>query len=112
MNRHLQHYSALPTDALGPPMRAEPAKPADGPWKPLRPGYESRTLAGGAIEVRCTSLPVQPAKQKPAGFEDREQAAFEGWLAATKPAGDCEAVQAQWERSDERSEFLESEDQQ
>jgi hypothetical protein len=39
MNRHLQQYSALPTDALGPPMRAEPEKPADGPWKHLRPGY-------------------------------------------------------------------------
>jgi len=63
MNRHLQPYSALPTDALGPPMRAEPEKPADSPWKPLRPGYESRTLAGGAQEVRCTVLPVEPAKK-------------------------------------------------
>jgi hypothetical protein len=70
MNRHLINYSALPTDALGPPMRAEPTKPADGAWKPLRPGYEVRTLAGGAQEVRCTALPTQPPKQqKQAGVE-------------------------------------------
>jgi hypothetical protein len=64
MNRHLTDYAALPTDALGPPMRAEPEKPADGPWKPLRPGYVSRVLAGGAVEVKRTDLPVQPPKQE------------------------------------------------
>lgn len=63
MNRHLINYAALPSEVLGTPIRAEPEKPRDGAWKPLRPGYESRTLAGGAIEVRCTSLPVQPVKK-------------------------------------------------
>lgn len=110
MNRHLQQYSALPTDALGPPMRAEPAKPADGAWKPLRPGYVSRVLSGGAVEVKRTDLPAQPPKQKPASFEDREQAAFEAWLISAKPSGDCESVHGQWLRSLERLEFLEQEE--
>jgi hypothetical protein len=64
MNRHMTDYAALPTDALGPPMRTEPEKPADGEWKPLRPGYVSRVLAGGAVEVKRTDLPVQPPKQE------------------------------------------------
>lgn len=63
MNRHFQSYSTLPADALGPPMRAEPAKPQDGPWKPLSPGYESRTLVGGAVEVRSTGVSAQDLKQ-------------------------------------------------
>ena len=83
MNRHFIDYSALPTEVLGTPIRPEPAKPRDGEWKPLRPGYESRTLAGGAVEVRCTSLPTQPVK--PA---DPPSASAVSALAAPAPAGD------------------------
>jgi hypothetical protein len=63
VNRHMIDYSAMPTEVLGTPIRPDPPKPRDGAWKPLRPGYESRTLAGGAVEVRCTSLPVEPTKK-------------------------------------------------
>lgn len=63
MNRHFQAYNALPTEVLGTPIRQEPAKPRDGEWKPLRPGYESRTLAGGAVEVRTTGVSAQDLKR-------------------------------------------------
>jgi len=35
-----------------------------------------------------------------------EQRVFEDWLAKTKPPGDCEAVQALWEASDERADWI------
>jgi hypothetical protein len=85
MNRHFIDYAALPCEPLGTPIRPEPEKPRDGEWKPLRPGYESRTLAGGATEVRCTSLPTQPAK-KPA--DPPSASAVSAPAAALAPAVD------------------------
>jgi hypothetical protein len=35
-----------------------------------------------------------------------ERAAFEVWLYATLPSGDCESVQQQWLESDERANWL------
>jgi hypothetical protein len=102
MNRHMTDYAALPTDALGPPMRTEPEKPADGPWKPLRPGYVSRVLAGGAVEVKRTDLPVQPPKQPGTesvmhGLAEPSSAAPIEWQSGAPPsAGWREVVPAHW----------------
>jgi hypothetical protein len=63
MNRHFVNYSALPCEPLGAPIRHEPQKPHDGEWKPLRPGYEYRTLAGGATEVRATGITPEALKR-------------------------------------------------
>lgn len=117
MNRHLIDYAALPDVVLGTPIRASKPQPRDGEWKPLRPGYEARTLASGRQEIRPTdtslaelaSKPLAPPKQKPTTFSDREQAAFEEWLDRTRPDGDCESVQYQWAQSVERAAFLDQE---
>jgi hypothetical protein len=73
MNRHFI-YNALPTDALGAPTRTPPAKPADGDWRPLRPGYEARTLADGSTEVRGTPGSLTEMATKPAPVKPREPA--------------------------------------
>ena len=54
--------------------------------------------------------PVQ-RQVRPAVAEarDREQAAFETWLADTCPSGDVEAVQSQWETSRALASFLDAE---
>jgi hypothetical protein len=99
MNRHMTDYAALPTDALGPPMRTEPEKPADGEWKPLRPGYVSRVLAGGAVEVKRTDLPVQPPKQPGTesvmhGLAEPSSAAPIEWQSEVLPT--AEQAKAAW----------------
>jgi hypothetical protein len=99
MNRHMTDYAALPTDALGPPMRTEPEKPADGEWKPLRPGYVSRVLAGGAVEVERTDLPVQPPKQPGTesvmhGLAEPPSAAPIEWQSEVLPT--AEQAKAAW----------------
>ena len=43
------------------------------------------------------------------GHADREQAAFEEWLADTCPSGDVTEVQRQWETSSALQNFMEAE---
>lgn len=46
-----------------------------------------------------------PAQKKPRSRRDLEQAVFEEWLARVCPSGDHEAVQRQWEESDDYADF-------
>jgi hypothetical protein len=67
MNRHFQNYAALPSEALGSPIRKEAEKPSpETPWKPVQghPGYLGRINAQGVREVTHKDnvpAPVQPA---------------------------------------------------
>jgi hypothetical protein len=131
MNRHFVDYNAIPapcvqmadppktpsqiaTEQLEKARKAAQAKDAEAyksmtppasaskpREQPYRPGgfdfqyHGPKGLSGEVIKRR----------PEPSGFKD----AFEVWLSATKPAGDCEAVQSQWEDSWARADFLEQE---
>ena len=61
---------------------------------------DSQPAVGGPVERQ-----VRPGAEA----RDREQAAFEVWLAATCPSGDVTEVQRQWETSSALQDFMEAE---
>ena len=81
------------------------AQPADAPHCKYCDGTGDVHGIDGEWRGRCTECNF--AAQEPRTQKEKEQYAFEDWLASECPSGDVESVQRQWEES---AEYLELQD--